>query len=512
MHGSRVQPLARVSRPSPGRVPVPASVIGTGLASALAWSLTGDWIAGAALWVLWAGWHWLRTDEGPPVLPLAFTFQWVQITAGMYYHGVTGRRLPAMDFSDYRPMVLIGLGCLAVLLVGLRLGMLAGRWRRRVREPAAVATLGWGTLIGLYVLLIALTGQVQVLAWAVPEFTQAILAFTYLRFALLFIMFWRLAHRRLGWCWVVLLLAVEIAFGFTGYFAGFREPLMMAAVALLGIFDARRVKHWLVLGLLLVTMFGTGLMWLGIRTGYRQDFESEVFAASRMARAERLVDLSSAWVRNDVREFVDDVDAFVERLWAVYYPALAVSRVPAVLPHENGDLLWRAVTHTLLPRLLFPDKGALPSDSEMVIRYTGVWVAGTEQNTSIAFGYAVESYVDFGIPLMFVPVLIWGVILGIGYQALLRLIRDRELAVAVATVILWLSLYLFERSWAKNLGTFAALTVYLGGVTILADRVLRRVRGKGTRSPRSLRAPLGSRSPGPTASPRGVPARTGPRY
>jgi hypothetical protein len=253
---------------------------------------------------------------------------------------------------------------------------------------------------------------------------------------------------------------------------------MMAAVALVSVFDARRVRHWLVLGLLLATMVATGLMWLSIRTGYREDFESEVFAASRLARAERIVDLSSTWFRNSPRDLVDDLDSFVERLWTVYYPALAVSRVPDVLPHEDGGLLWRALADTFLPRLLFPDKGVLPSDSEMVIRYSGVWVAGPEQNTSIAFGYAAESYIDFGIPLMFAPVLLWGALLGAAYTALLRIIRHRDLAVAVVTVIFWLSLYLFERSWAKNFGTFATLVVYLGGATIAVDRLLLRLRAR----------------------------------
>ena len=53
---------------------------------------------------------------------MAFTFQWVQVTAGIWYQMLTGIRLPAVDHSDYRTMVLIGLGCLAALLVGLKLG------------------------------------------------------------------------------------------------------------------------------------------------------------------------------------------------------------------------------------------------------------------------------------------------------------------------------------------------------------------------------------------------------
>jgi hypothetical protein len=487
MYGSVSPRTVNRARSSSGKVAVPASIVATAVASALAWLLTSDWIAAAALWVLWAGWHWLGDQEGPPVLPLAFTFQWVQVTAGLYYYALSGRRLLAMDHSDYQPMVLIGLGCLIALLVGIRIGRLTGRWWPPILPQEPVKPFAWGALVSLYVVLLAVTGPMQALAWELPAFTQAILALTYFRLALLFMMFWGLAQRRLGWFRIVLLLVGEIVFGFTGYYAGFREPLMMAAVALMGVFDARRLRHWFVLGLLLVTMFVTGLMWLGIRTGYREEFENEVFAESRAVRAERLFDLSSTWVQSRAGDLRDDLDSLVERLWVVYFPALAVSRVPSVLPHEDGELLWRALRDSIQPRVLFPDKGILPSDSEMVIRYSGVWVAGAEQNTSIAFGYAAESYVDFGVPLMFLPVLLWGVILGAGYQALLRLIHRRELAIAVVTVIFWLSLYLFERSWTKTFGTFATLTIYLGGAAIVADRILLGLRSR-SRRPRTASA------------------------
>ena len=90
------------------------------LAGSLALSLvTGDGIAGAGILVLASVWRLLRTDEGPPVLAMAVTFQWIQVTAGLYYYGLTGRALPAIVHSDYRPMVLIGLGCVVALALGL---------------------------------------------------------------------------------------------------------------------------------------------------------------------------------------------------------------------------------------------------------------------------------------------------------------------------------------------------------------------------------------------------------
>src|SRR5439155_11151925 len=107
-----------------------------------------------------------------------------------------------------------------------------------------------------------------------------------------------------------------------------------------------------------------------------------------------------------------------------------------------------AVEHILTPRVFFPDKPIVTSDSELVRRYAGVWVAGVEQNTSIAFGYAAESYVDFGVPMMFLPIAVFGFAMGLAYAALVRTVLHKELQVASVTVIFWLSLYLFERSWA----------------------------------------------------------------
>jgi hypothetical protein len=447
---------------------VPGWLVALVVASGAAWVLAGDWLAGAGLWILWAGWRYLRPDEGIPVLALAFTFQWTQVMAGIYYHALSGRRLPPMDLSDYRPMVLLGLAGLVALLVGLRLGM--GLVPRAA--PVPHPPLAWHALIAAYVLSVAATGTLQELAWDWPAVTQGILAVTYVRFALLFLILRRLTEPRIRWGWLGLILALEVTLGFTGYFAGFREPLMMAAAALIAVFDRRRLRHWVVLMLLVLTMFLTGLMWMGVRTTYRLDFQRPALTESRIVRLERVAALSSEWLRSDLDEFLQDLDALVDRLWAVYYPALALDRVPSIVPHENGLILSRAVLNLVTPRIFFPDKEALESDSEIVMRYAGVLVAGPERETSIAFGYVGESYVDFGVPLMFAPILFYGLLMGMGYRLVLRLVRHRELAVALVTVVFWLSLYLFERSWIKTVALSAILMVYLVGLTIVVDRLL----------------------------------------
>jgi hypothetical protein len=454
---------------------VEADLFVAALGSVVLWALSGEWLTVLGLWTLWAGWHYLLTPQAPdiaPVLPLAFTFQWVQVTAGIYYYAVTGRQLEAIDGSDYRAMVLIGLGCLLALLLGLSVGMRLIRQAPPMEKGASLYAFRWSTLIFLYVGSVAATGALQELAWEMPSITQGLLALTYARFALLFLVFRRLSQPQVRVGWIAILISGEIVLGFTGYFAGFREPLMIAAIALTGAFNRRKVKHWVALSVLGIIMMLTGTLWMGIRGEYRADFESDIFAQSREERLDRIAQLSSEAIQGGLGEMVSNVESFVDRLWVIYYPALAVSRVPSVLPHENGALLWRAVRHALTPRLLFPEKGEVGSDSEMVREYSGVWVAGPEENTSIAFGYAAESYVDFGVPLMFLPILIYGLLMGLAFQWWLRVIRIRELAVPLVVVMFWLSLYLFERSWAKTLGGAGTLMIYLGGATYLVDRLV----------------------------------------
>jgi hypothetical protein len=432
----------------------------------------GHWLAGASVGVLLLGWRLLASHEGPPVLALAFTYQWGQVTAGIFYRALTGETLPAFEDSDWETMVMIGLGCVTAIAVGVHLGIHVARAYWELPADAPQVAFSWRTLAIAYVVLVVVAGVVQQLAWEYPTLTQAILAIGFSRLALLFLIMRRLTRPEFQWKWIGGLLAFEILLGFTGFFAGFREPLMMGVIATIEVFDRHKKQHWAMAGALAVVMGVTSLLWMGVRTEYREDYQAELHAQSRSVRFERIRALSEGWIAQDTEQLRQNLSALVDRIWAIYYPALAIARVPSMLPHTDGTILSGALFHLVTPRILFPDKGELPSDSEMVRKYSGAYVAGTETETSIAFGYAAESYLDFGLPMMFVPVLVFGLVMGIVYHGLLVGIRHRDMAVALVTVISWLSLYLFERSWIKTFGLSLTLVVYLGGLTYLLDRWL----------------------------------------
>jgi len=269
-----------------------------------------------------------------------------------------------------------------------------------------------------------------------------------------------------------------VAMGFTGYFAGFREPLVMAAIAVFEVFNRRDIRHWAFGAGLAAILCVSSLVWISVRGQVRQEIDDDVLSSSRVERFDRVRTLSAGLLTQGASDYVDATNLLIDRLWAIKYPAMAMERVPLFVPFTDGQILRDALVHIVTPRFLYPEKPELISDSELVRKYAGAQVAGAESNTSIAFGYAAEAYVDFGLPWMFVPVIIFGLLVGVTFQMWTSVIQHRDLAVALTTVVYWLTLYLFERSWAKMLGLSITLMVYLGGLVYLVDQWLLMRRAK----------------------------------
>jgi len=431
-----------------------------------------DWIAGASILTLFVGVKLVSTGDRLYVLPMAFTFHWMQTSLGVLYLGLTGRTVPTVELSDYRPMVLIALGCCLALAIGIRLGQ-SLRSAPNPTEARPGFAFSFGLLISAYVGTIALEGSLTAMAPDYPTFRQIIVTFASARLGLLYLILRRLCHPTPRWSLVALVVSVEVVLGITGFFAGFREPVIFALLAVLEVFDRRNKRHWAAIGVAGTAGVVLGLIWMGIRVDYRKEYvEVDKFSNSRSDRVDRIRSLTSTFISSDSSNIWATSDALVDRLWTVYYPALAIARVPKAVAHTNGSILSAALLHIVTPRIFFPGKAELPSDSDEVRKYANVHVAGREVGTSIAFGYAPEAYIDFGVPLMFVPVFVFGVFIGFSYALFRQLIWHRELFVAFATVAFWLSVYLFERSWATMLGVSLAFMVYLGLPVVLLDRFL----------------------------------------
>jgi len=446
--------------------------VGALVASAMAGLVADDALVAMAVLVLLVGLKLVATGDRLFVLPVSYAFHWSQVMLGILYLDATGREVPAIYQSDYRPMVLIGLGCCLAIAIGVRAGLtlIPAPPSDALRPEYAFSPR---LLVAAYVATVVFESALTTIAFQYPSIRQIFMTIDTARLGVLFLILRRLLYPTTRWGLVTCVLAVEVGLGMTGFFAGFREPVVLAALAMLEIFDKRKARDWAALSVAAVFTAALGLLWMGIRVDYRREYvDVDSFQSSRSARASMISNLGSEWLRSDSETMWLTADHLVDRMWTVYYPALALKRVPSLMPHTNGEILGTALVHIVTPRVFFPEKPNLQSDSEKVRKYSGVMVAGAERNTSIAFGYAGEAYVDFGLPMMFLPVLLFGVAIGCSYALFRRLIWHREIFVAFATVSFWLSLYLFERSWATMLGVWLGMMIYLGVPIVVLDRFL----------------------------------------
>jgi hypothetical protein len=447
------------------------ALVGVG-ASVGAGLLAGDALVGASLFVLLAGIRLVKTDDGMFVLAAAFAFHWLETSIGLFYRAITGHETVAFYESDYRPMVLIALGCCLAIAIGIRIGLHFSRAADDGGERPDYA-FSLTVLVALYLSTISFEGTLNAVASSYPTVRQILVTIDTARLGLVFLLLRRLVHPTPRWIWIAAILIVEIGLGLTGFFAGFREPLVLAALAVMEIFERRNFRHWLALGTAACCGLLLGMLWMSVRTEYRHNYVAvDNFEGSRAARFGNMESLTRDWLNGDRDAIWESFDNLVDRMWTIYYPALAVARVPSAVAHTNGAILSAALVHLVTPRIFFPDKPELPSDSDKVRVYSGVMVAGRERDTTIAFGYAAEAYIDFGVPVMFLPLLAYGVGVGWLYALFRRLIRHRDLQFAFCTVAFWLSLYLFERSWAMMLGVGLGLMIYLGVPVVFFDRFL----------------------------------------
>ena len=364
-------------------------------------------------------------------------------------------------------MVVIGLVCVLALAVGINLGL-------RLRdapdpdEPRPDFAFTFPPLIAAYVIGVFVEGTMLAIAPSYPSIRQIITTLDTARLGVLFLIMRRLCSPTPRWGMLAAVLGVEIIMGITGFFAGFREPIVLCMLAVLEVFDRRNKQHWVAVTVAVVSVSVLGLIWMGIRRDYRREYVEVDQFRHRAARVERASDLTS-FLKGDpprsgpppihCRSDVDGLLSGADR---------TRPQGPADKRHDSP----RCAVHIVTPRVFFPEKPELMSDSDKVRRYSGVRVAGRESNTSIAFGYSAEAYIDFGVPLMFLPVFAFGIFIGAMYALFRSLIWHRELFVAFGTVAFWLSAYLFERSWATMLGVSVGFMVYLGLPTLLLDRFL----------------------------------------
>jgi hypothetical protein len=145
-------------------------------------------------------------------------------------------------------------------------------------------------------------------------------------------------------------------------------------------------------------------------------------------------DLST--IREGAEIFLSRVQ-YMERYSEVY------KTVPEIIPFQNGGDLIKTINFLLVPRFLNPDKGVKDA-SERTSYYTGKRFTRASQGTSISMGYFCDMYIDFGLYLMFVPLISIAALVGLVYKKIVAIKSYNRLFLNSILIGTFLSLGTFE--------------------------------------------------------------------
>jgi hypothetical protein len=396
-----------------------------GAAAILVCSGNYGWSALLALAVLVLGCSLLWRPGESPILLFVFSFQWLQASIELFYANWLGMK--PSDLASFggnsELAIILSLIAVGVLGCGMRLGV--GAWHQRegllVRNAASL--LSSNSWFGAYVVAFVIATLAQSSAWIVPGLAQPLLAVASLKWAF----FWMMAYAtfvnpaapRLR-IYFLCALTLETFLGIGAFFSDFKTPLLFTLLAALA--AKVRLSMGRVLGLLvlLTIMVFVGVVWTTIKKEYR----SYITAGERtqivtVGYRDRLAELDRLIKQIDRASLEEGAEALVSRVAYVDFFAVVLEVVPTQLPHSNGALWWDALTRPFMPRLFFPEKTAI-DDSARTNYYTGLRMSGSDEGTSISLGYIAESYIDFGVPGMMVPIFALGWLLGAFYRWALR--------------------------------------------------------------------------------------------
>ena len=436
-------------------------------------------LAGLAIVVLAVGiavtW---RRDEAP-IFPFIVAFQWTSIVIGRIYERLVGPLEDPYGLGNTDLAVLLSLTGLVILAIGVRIG--SGSSARASR--GAGASVGAGRARFLFWTCVALYA-VDYLGGINPkdyggldQFVQV--ALNCRQLFLMALWYEVLSGRGPRRYLIVSFLWVFIpAVG--NYFATFKGPaLLLLLVAARswrpweGVWwrtGAPRIAALVPVGVLVVLL---AVVWQnGVKRETRRAYDRAEMSGGVRDRVGFFVDRAfetfpAVW-NQPHRAF----DGLVGRLSYVTFFSRVLDHVPRVEPHAGGELLRMAFLNAFVPRVLYPDKPALPSDSYYTRRFAAAKVA--EGATSISIGYMAEFYADWGLTGMFLSIFGYGLWMGAIRRGLTAVVRPTLLLDgALATVFLQVAE--FEHQFIKG---FAAINVSFVVIVVLmlaARRWLSRV-------------------------------------
>jgi hypothetical protein len=245
----------------------------------------------------------------------------------------------------------------------------------------------------------------------------------------------------------------EFIHGMTGVFSNFKEPVFLLVIAMVSGRDGlARAKTWMIGLASVAALLWVSIVWTAIKAEYRSEMSGKPLQ-------ERATWLTDRYLSAKI-DYGDAATRLLDRVSGTELFAGVLANLDTGSINSGFNFYRGAIQHVISPRVLFPDKAAL-DDSKITTALTGERIA---EDTSIGVGYIAEAEVDFGFPLLLLPMLAIGFMLGLATEYFMTRPVPMLVRQAFATAISFHVFY-FEVDISKALGAF--ITAWLAMALVL---------------------------------------------
>lgn len=255
---------------------------------------------------------------------------------------------------------------------------------------------------------------------------QALLGLIYFKWVVLTFLIIHTIFFKQNRRYVILFITAEIFLSFAGFWASFKDYILVALTAFLTINRELKFRTTALIAIVGGVTFFISVIWTYSKEEYRF-YLTGGQRSQQVVRTDPVENINELFKivnrnfssQNFNQSFEYGLKALIHRISYIEFFSMSIRQVPAKIPHENGMLLEDAFLHIVQPRFFFPNKKII-DDSEITSKYTGYAFSGIKSGTSFSLGAVPERYIDYGPFFMFVPIFFFGVWIGIMYRSITR--------------------------------------------------------------------------------------------
>lgn len=366
-------------------------------------SILGGFTLVAMMKVLWK-------EYTPPVLLFFLVFDWVQIFSSIVYADYQGLSLDeAYESTDTQFLLIMTfLQLIIMALVGGHIlrGVKVNAFNKDSLVVAARQVNVRNVIIGYFVSALITPVVLSFINISSALFqlaqTLSILKFIFLGMLFFVALLTKTPYRRV----IVLIILVDFILSFVSFFSDFKGTILLVIIGYFTVYPKVKASVVLRIAPIFIALFIFFSFWSFIKTDYRRFLNQgtqaqEVNVSNKQALIylfSKFEDINSEAIRKGGQTFLSRAQ-YMERYIEVY------NRVPSVIEHQGGNDFEDAISFILIPRFLNPNKGYKDA-SIRTSYYTGKDFRSAVSGTSISMGYFCDLYIDYGLYVMILPLII----------------------------------------------------------------------------------------------------------